>query len=516
MAVIQFTALEAVFDANARPFLNAAARTSRAATRLGRTIASKTIRVMKRLAGVTKSLAKSLLRLTKRLALVGAAAIATAGLLAKLAAGVKDIDNKFKVVFRGVEDDILPTLEELNEKLLLPISGLQKMASTLQDTLFPLTQNRELSAKLSAQLVKLALDLSSFNDVPIEETLNSLQSALVGQTRAVLRYGIVMTQSALAAEALAIGIDKGLDEMTEQEKVLVRVNLLMKGSSDALGDFERTAFEGTNTFRLLTMNLKDFGAALGTIFLPGAEAFNVTMARMLAKASTAIRQNFEDWKGFSEGFASFETRLFTTLGDILGSQFKADQIEEMWKRFKNAAGEAWTWITEQAAKVWDFLDVRMEKIIAFWNRMAAEAVKSLQTIANTIAAEMDQLELRFAQIKAIFDWAAIKEDFRQGVRDLAAIAIKEIATLPLLPVKFFMRALEQSFEQRQPVQLLPESLRTLGITPTRPAAAPAPQTNININVEADPREVAERIAALLRRQGDELGLGAVSVERAFA
>ena len=108
--------------------------------------------------------------------------------------------------------------------------------------------------------------MASFYNVSTDVAQTSLQGVFTGETEALKKFGIVMTQTNL--EEFAAKQGKVYSKMSEGEKVLTRYAFLMEATKDAQGDFGRTADGTANSFRVLQESLKELGAAFGQELLP--------------------------------------------------------------------------------------------------------------------------------------------------------------------------------------------------------------------------------------------------------
>lgn len=72
---------------------------------------------------------------------------------------------------------------------------------------------------MSTALTGLAGDVASFYNLSQEEAYTKLKSVFTGETESLKDLGVVMTQSALDAYAMANGFGKATKDMTEMEKV---------------------------------------------------------------------------------------------------------------------------------------------------------------------------------------------------------------------------------------------------------------------------------------------------------
>lgn len=198
---------------------------------------------------------------------IGVGAIG-AGLLdaAKSAANLNETISKTKVVFGGSSGAITALADDLAERFGLVKQVTLDAASNLGLVTQAAGLTEGASAKLSVQLTKLAADASSFFNVGFDEALEKIRAGLVGESEPIRSFGVLLSEDAVAAEALALGLATSKKEIDDQAKVMARASLITKGLAKANGDLERTADSAANQIKKLVgefENLKaDFGAQL--------------------------------------------------------------------------------------------------------------------------------------------------------------------------------------------------------------------------------------------------------------
>lgn len=98
-----------------------------------------------------------------------------------------------------------------------------------------------------------------------------------------------MTQSALDQYALANGYGKTTSEMTEQEKVALRLAFVQKQLSAASGDFIRTSDSWANQMRVMQLQLQSLKATVGqgliNIFTPVLKVINILLGKLATLAN---------------------------------------------------------------------------------------------------------------------------------------------------------------------------------------------------------------------------------------
>ena len=112
-------------------------------------------------------------------------------------------------------------------------------------------------------LTALAGDMASFYNKSTDETFTALKAVYSGETEVLKQYGVVMNETALNEFALSQGISKTVKEMSEQEKVSLRLAFVQDRLSAASGDFQRTSGGWANQVRVLTLQFDSFKASIG-------------------------------------------------------------------------------------------------------------------------------------------------------------------------------------------------------------------------------------------------------------
>lgn len=203
-------------------------------------------------------------RVTLPLAAVGGAAV-------KMAADAEEAANKFNVVMGGSANEVRAELMRLTETIPLTQSQLEQMSAGIQDMLVPMGLARDRAAGMSVDMVKLAGDLASFNNVPTTQVLEAMQSALAGASEPMRRFGVDTRKTRLKTLALKEGLIEQGQELNTTAQAQATLLAIQSDSSDAMGDAARTADDFTNSVRFLWADVKELGIAIGQILIPVLE-----------------------------------------------------------------------------------------------------------------------------------------------------------------------------------------------------------------------------------------------------
>ena len=144
-------------------------------------------------------------------------------------------------------------------------------------------------SSFSIDLVGMAADVASFNNLQPEAAVEKLAAGLRGSMEPLQSVGILMNAAMVNAEALDMGLIDVGDTLTEGQKIMARHSLIMQqlGETGTMGDFARTSDGLANKQRILTARFKNLGIELGVKLLPIAEK--------LANGLETVIGKFEEW-----------------------------------------------------------------------------------------------------------------------------------------------------------------------------------------------------------------------------
>ena len=118
-------------------------------------------------------------------------------------------------------------------------------------------------------LTELAVDMASFNDMPVEDALTALRSGLSGETEPMKKFGSVLSETRLKTEALSLGLIKNTKEALDPAaKAQAAYSLIMKDTARQQGDYDRTAGGTANTMRRVAAEMDNAKVAIGQGLLP--------------------------------------------------------------------------------------------------------------------------------------------------------------------------------------------------------------------------------------------------------
>ncbi|MCB6785352.1 hypothetical protein LI156_25020 [Blautia producta] len=193
---------------------------------------------------------------------------------------------------------------------------------------------------MSTTLTGLAGDVASFYNISQDEAYTKLKSVFTGETETLKDLGIVMTQNALDAFAMANGWGKTTQAMSEAEKVALRYQFVQSQLTAASGDFTRTADSWANQVRVLKLQFDSLKATLGqgliNVLTPVLKLLNQLLAKLTTVASA--------FKSFTEMLTGKKAEAGSgfkdTASDLSAAAGAADSLTDSTEGIGKAAEKA--------------------------------------------------------------------------------------------------------------------------------------------------------------------------------
>lgn len=221
----------------------------------------------------------------------------------------------------------------------------------------------------SKKLTGLSSDLASFYNASTDDAILAVGAALRGESEPIRRFGVLLNDAALKARAMAMGLYDGNGALTAQQRVLAAQAEILAQTTDAQGDFARTADGLANSQRILSAEWKNAQAALGQALLPAM--------KLLVGALTAVM-------GWFNNLDPSARKVVITFAALAGA---AILLPKLFVAIKAAL--------MQINPVLTAVTIAVGAIIAIWASHKSEAqknreeVEKLTTAFDTVGAAME-------------------------------------------------------------------------------------------------------------------------------
>lgn len=241
-----------------------------------------------------------------------------AGALAavNMASDLEETKNKVSVVFGDMTTSVMDWSKDSAEAFGLSQQQALEAAGTYGNLFLTLGLGQQPAAEMSTSLIGLASDLASFNNANPEEVLAALQSGLVGQSEPMRKFGVNLSEAAVSAKAMEMGLADAEGNLSEAAKVQARYALILEQTTTAQGDFARTADGLANSTRTAKAQIADAGAVLGQQLLPYALQFVKWVSGLVTKFQ-ALTPEQQKWVLILAGVAAAIGPVLVVVGSLV-------------------------------------------------------------------------------------------------------------------------------------------------------------------------------------------------------
>lgn len=209
----------------------------------------------------------------------------------KSASNLQEVTSKYQTVFTGNMVTANRAVTDLTEKYAMSTREAREYLSAVQDLLVPMGMNATLAADMSTEIVKLSADLGSFNNQPTEKVMQDITAALTGSFETMKKYGIVLNETVIKQEALNQGVWNGKGMIDAATKAQVAYSLMVKGSTAAIGDMERTSDSYANSMKRMKAASEDAAASIGNSLLPVLTKVSNIATAAFKEVTEIMKQN---------------------------------------------------------------------------------------------------------------------------------------------------------------------------------------------------------------------------------
>lgn len=274
------------------------------------------------------------------------------------------------------------------------------------------------AADMSTTLAGLSADLGSYFNVGVDESSKALEGIFTGESEALKKFGVVMTDTNLQKFAE----DQGLvwKELDQTQKTMLRYQYVLDKTKDAQGDFSRTSDGTANSTKIFQASLQDLGTAVGTNLLPIITPIVQKITELINKFQTLSPETQKIITIIGLVVAAVGPvlmiigTLISSIGAIAGAigmitapmlgiaAIIAAVIVAGIALYKH-----WDEIKAKAIALWDNIKTVFEgikqSIINAWNNTKARVIGIVQSVVGTVAAKFQSLKATISTI-----WNSIK------------------------------------------------------------------------------------------------------------
>ena len=203
------------------------------------------------------------------------------------ASDYQEVLGKFKVVYGANSEAVKKWSESYAKSVGVSKRASMEFLASSQDLFVPLGFAAEKAEEMSKQVLKLGVDLGSFNNKKPADVIRDIQAALTGSGEVMKKYGVLLSEK-IIKEEMSNNIEiKSLKITEDKKKAMARLAIIMRGTTAAQGDAIRTAGSWANLLKRLGATVENLSVSLGNKLLP-------VLTPLLAKFEKFVADNGPD------------------------------------------------------------------------------------------------------------------------------------------------------------------------------------------------------------------------------
>ncbi|MCP4986043.1 MAG: hypothetical protein GY928_08225 [Colwellia sp.] len=269
--------------------------------------------------------------------------VAVAALVAKIgqiaaasidaAKEAQETRNKFNTAFKGIEEDADAVAKNLADNYGLSTTESEKLLSGTADLVKGFGANATAALETSEEIQKMSVDLASYNNLQGGATRASeiLTKAYLGERDSLVSLGIKISENDVKQELLK----RGQEGLTGQALMLAKGNitleLAMKQSGDAIGDFARSTGSYAQESIKATAAAKNLQVELGRALLPTATSVKRIFGELTGRLADYIKK-INDLRTAEK---AQELGISTKQQDLLLLKSKEEELKKQLKAEKD-------------------------------------------------------------------------------------------------------------------------------------------------------------------------------------
>ena len=352
---------------------------------------------------------------------------------------MNDSLSKLSGVKLNVDTGILESSGMKN--LGLNIQEVTQYASQLASVTNSVGQTGQVSLMTADAFTKLAGDMSSLFNVDFSTVANNLQSGLIGQSRALYKYGIDITNATLQTYAYKLGVEKAVSEMTQMEKMQLRMIAILDQSKVSWGDLANTINSPSNMLRQFANNVKELGMVFGQLFIPLLQkiapimnGITIAIKNLLASFAGVLGIKV-DLSTFGQGFSNMGDDVDGVVDSLDAATSSAKKFKGQLQGFdKLNVVTTPTDNTTPNGSVGGGIDLSKQILesTAEYEKVWNEAFSNMENRAREFS---QKVENSLAPVKSLFknvaigDWFAVGQDVSNIVTGITGFFSKAIANV---------------------------------------------------------------------------------------
>lgn len=371
----------------------------------------------------------------------------------QLFSDLQEATSKADVVFGNFANTVIEFAEDAPAALGSTQQAAIEAAATFGNLFLGIGFSQGAAADLSTDLVQLATDLASFNNIEVSEAIDKLRAGLVGETEPLRPLGVLLSEAAVQAKALELNLGGVTGTLTEAEKVQARYAIIMDKTTTAQGDFARTSEGVANLQRTAGAASVAFGTDVGEVLVPALEG----LLGLVPDVLEGLRQLVPGFANAADSAGEF----FDALGEGEGVRAPFQAIVGG----LGLVGDAFAGFTDIGSGLFDTLMLDFEGVGEQMDQFADRFARATKRIVGqNLARELDKgTNSSLAFVNSLSAFGRQEENLRVFADSYQTFAIQANLSSEALreSTRFMIENAEQAGLSADEIQFLREQLALL-------------------------------------------------------
>lgn len=201
-------------------------------------------------------------------AFAGAKMVAFANDAIKAASDLGESVNAVEKTFGSASDRVLRFGQIAASVAGLSAREFNSLATVTGSMLTNMGFSMDAAAGQSIRLTTRAADMASVFNVDVSEALEAVNAGLRGETEPLRRFGVSLSDAAVRAKAVELGLAETTAEVDKHGKAVATLELIYEQTAKTQGDFLQTSGSLANSQRIAAAAAENAGAAFGQALAP--------------------------------------------------------------------------------------------------------------------------------------------------------------------------------------------------------------------------------------------------------
>jgi len=198
----------------------------------------------------------------------------------KMASDAVESENLFSVSMGNMAESARQWSEKIADDLKMNRYEIRKNVSTFNVMFGSMGFGEQAAYDMSRGLTQLSYDMASFYNLRPEDAFEKLQAGITGEVEPLRRLGILVNETVTQQWALRNGLIKEKEQLTENQKVFARYNVIMEATRKAQGDLARTIDSPANVARAREAAMAEAQIEAGKNLLEAYKKINLALGRV--------------------------------------------------------------------------------------------------------------------------------------------------------------------------------------------------------------------------------------------